>query len=54
MLTLLALLLGYVVTEDTEQRNIIPTVRRRMSEIVLTVPNQFVHLFGGNKQELED
>ena len=54
LLTLLAPLLGYVVVEDAEQRNIIPTVRRRMSEIVLTVPEQFVHLFGDNKKELED
>ena len=54
LLTLLAPLLGYVVTEDTEQRNIIPTVRRRMSEIVLAVPEQFIHLFGGNLQDLED
>ena len=54
LLTILAPLLGYIVIEEADQRNIIPTVRRRMSKIVLTVPNQFLHLFGGNKQELED
>ena len=54
LLTILAPLLGYTVIEEADQRNIIPTVRRRMSEIVLTVPNQFLHLFGGNQQELED
>ena len=54
LLTLLAPLLGYIVMEEADQRNIIPTVRRRMSEIVLAVPEQFVHLFGGNIQDLED
>ena len=54
MLTILAPLLGYIVIEEADQRNIIPTVRRRMSEIVLTDPDKFLHLFGGNKQELDD
>ena len=54
LLTILAPLLGYIVIEEADQRNIIPTVRRRMSEIVLAVPEQFLHLLGGNIQDLED
>ena len=53
LLALLAPLLGYVVTEDRDQQNIIPTVRRRMAEIVLTASKQFLHLFGDNQKELE-
>ena len=53
LLALLAPLLGYIVKEDTQQRNIIPTVRRRMAEIVTAASQQFVHLFGGNQKELE-
>ena len=53
LLALLAPLLGYVVKEDRDQQNIIPTVRRRMAEIVTAASKQFVHLFGGNQKELE-
>ena len=54
LFSVLAPLLGYIVVKEADKRTIFPTVRSRMSEIVLTDPNQFLHLFGGNQQELED
>ena len=52
LLSVLAPLLGYIVVKEADKRTIIPTVRSRMSKIVLTDPNQFLHLLGGNQQEL--
>ena len=54
LIAILAQILGFIVEDEKDQKKIIPTVRRRMSEIVTKEPQRFLHLFGDNQTELED
>ena len=40
--------------DEKDEKNIIPTVRERMSQIVAEEPDKFVHIFGGDQTELEE
>merc|ERR1712112_696300 len=53
LIAILAPLLGFIVESDQDTSKIIPLVRKRMSELVLTEPQKYLHIFGDNKQELE-
>ena len=54
MIAILAQHLGFIVEDEKDQKKIIPTVRKRMSEIVADEPDRFVHIFGDDETKLED
>ena len=54
LISILAQLLGFIVEDKKDEKNIIPTVRKRMSQIVAEGPDKFVDIFGGDQTELEE
>ena len=54
LISILAQLVGFIVEDEKDEKNIIPTVRARMSQIVAEEPEKFVNIFGGGLSELEE
>ena len=54
LISILAELLGFIVEDEKDEKNIIPIVRERMSQIVAEEPEKFVNIFGGGLSELEE
>ena len=54
LISILAQLVGFIVEDEKDEKNIIPTVRARMSQIVAEEPEKFVNIFPGGLSELQE